>query len=131
MLEFQPEPVEELKARYPEALEDVFNPLRIQANPELSPGKKRKHTFDFENGLRLIVSVDEFKKERVTHYSASMYPDNPHTDIIKFTLFVAENINALREDELVGCLKTVLDEAGVLHCFYTEPKVPVGNPKWN
>ena len=136
MLDFEPEPVAALKARYPKAVRKVFNPRYIQAHPEDAPTKDRTHVFDFPDGLRLGVSVDQADGERRTHYSASMYPTNPYRDIVEYTKFVVDHINMLRPHEMTGTLMTMLGPGGILHCLYDErhkglPAVVQGNPKWN
>lgn len=55
MLPFQPEPNYKLKQRYPKALEKIWIAEEFM---EDTPGKHREHVFDFEIGLRLIISRD-------------------------------------------------------------------------
>jgi hypothetical protein len=74
-LEFTPEPVEQLKARFPKALERTWN-ADLMFDPEADrPGKYRAHVFDYPDGIRAIVSLDESEQtgEQVyLHFSFSV-----------------------------------------------------------
>lgn len=58
-LPFEPQPLETLKQRVPQAFERVWNPV---ANKDKESGdrpiERREHVFDFEDGVRMVVSVD-------------------------------------------------------------------------
>jgi hypothetical protein len=132
MLPFEPEPTIVLKARYPEAIKDIYDPRKIAAKPELAPSKKRKHVFDFEDGLRLIVSVDKNGMNQLTHYSASMYPTNPFTDGAKFLGFILEHIKELRTTPMTGQIVATSTKQGIIHLLYDETQtILTANPKWN
>ena len=51
-MEYNPEPVEQLQQRVPAALEPVF---KCEGRP-LSDKQVKTHTFDFEDGVRLIMT---------------------------------------------------------------------------
>lgn len=84
MLPAAPESMEVAKARYPEAIREVYDftddPNAVMGDP----GSKRKHIFDFEDGLRLIVTRERMPalhRGRVcvvmlVHVSASLNPDS-------------------------------------------------------
>jgi len=133
-LPFEPEPLESLRARYSEAVKGITNPKVVERNPSRAPSKKRKHVFDFEDGLRLVVSVDQYQGVRVTHYSASMYPDNPH-DVMDFIRLVLDHINEVRPEPMMGQVVSKIAGRGIVHIFYDEtkdiPLEPIGNPRWN
>ncbi len=79
MLPFKPEPINKLRQRYTKALEDIY-----LAEPDLKnpPSGKRKHVFDFNSGLRLIISRDILKgKEPDIHVSASWFDEDKFGDI--------------------------------------------------
>ena len=65
-LPFVPETPRSMKKRLPDALQAVFrvksgNPgVLYIAAPGTRPGELRTHVFDFSNGVRLIVSIDEY-----------------------------------------------------------------------
>lgn len=75
MIPFEPEPIDEARDRFPVALETTYEAWRA-ASPEWNvPGEKRENIFDFDDGLRLIVSRDILYpfEEPVIHVSASLY----------------------------------------------------------
>lgn len=59
MIPFDPEPLQALRRRLPKALDRVFDPEEVRARPETRPGLKRRHVFDFADGVRLIVSAEK------------------------------------------------------------------------
>jgi hypothetical protein len=72
-LPFEPESPSALRERFPAALDRVFD-YREGAPAEL-PSGLRAHVFDFEDGVRMIVSRDmEGKGEVYLHVSASVEP---------------------------------------------------------
>lgn len=71
-LEVKSESIEQLKGRFDAALEDVYD-----RNSDPRPGEQRKHVFDFENGLRLIISFDKLHDGWSLHISASCDKDSP------------------------------------------------------
>lgn len=71
-LPFHPEPIESLRSRLPKALEhiwtvkDDFSPMKDR------PGLHRENVFDFESGLRLLISKDALPGFPITvHVSTS------------------------------------------------------------
>lgn len=77
-LPFMPEALSSMQGRYRLAVAD-----EIEVDPDkpagdhVSPGKKRTHVFDFDNGLRLIVSRERWvtkDDKRVVHISAGLEP---------------------------------------------------------
>jgi len=65
---YESESTESLKARVAEALKE---PYIVGERPR--PGEQRKHVFDFEDGLRLIVSREQAGLTVVMHISASFH----------------------------------------------------------
>lgn len=55
MLPFQPETVERMIGRFPQALEKTW--LVTDPMPD-RPGLHREHVFDFPSGMRLLISRD-------------------------------------------------------------------------
>lgn len=74
---FEPEPIEESRDRFPVALETTYEAWRSDAPEWNRPGQKRENIFDFEDGLRLMVSRDilHVGGEPVVHVSASLYQE--------------------------------------------------------
>jgi len=74
MLEFKPETIIALKERYKEAIATAYSTEHISKNPQERPGAKRQHVFDFEDGIRIIVSRDLLKGQEFLHFSGSAMP---------------------------------------------------------
>lgn len=72
MIPFNTQPLSQLKERYNYAIKARNNLTNILANPEERPGAKPVHIFDFEDGIRLIVSRDVIKEMEVIHFSGSI-----------------------------------------------------------
>jgi hypothetical protein len=72
MLPFKPEPVNKLKQRYTKALEKIW--IAEEGITDV-PSSHRTHVFDFESGLRLIISRDILHPDYgvKTHVSASQF----------------------------------------------------------
>lgn len=68
-LDFEPESVESARARYPAALREVYDPLVVLREKQVPPSKKRSNVFDFEDDIRMIISVDVLHTCKVIHVS--------------------------------------------------------------
>jgi hypothetical protein len=67
-----PESLEALRGRYARALEHVFDVPAIRDRGGIRPGEVAANVFDFEDGLRLIVSRERMPEGHVVrHVSAS------------------------------------------------------------
>lgn len=76
MLPFEPEKLESMRARLPQALSVVYNYEIIESGGQ-RPGEQRQHVFDFEDGIRCILSVDEGQQTpRHLHMSFSLHDYN-------------------------------------------------------
>lgn len=58
MLPNQPEKLEVMRTRLPQALSVVYDAAEIEAGRGQRPGELRQHVFDFEDGIRCTVSLD-------------------------------------------------------------------------
>lgn len=78
-LDFQPQSLDDLRARYPAALEFLYLVEKPTSEPgyAIRPGECRANVFDFEDGTRLIVSREQFQSRIVLHVSASAQPQSP------------------------------------------------------
>ncbi len=76
MLPFQAEPLEQLQARFHKVFEKIWEVTDVMTD---RPGMHREHTFDFESGLRLLISLDRLpsSSEEELHISASWEKDSP------------------------------------------------------
>lgn len=71
-LPWQPETKAHIMARFRKALVPVYN-LEV-AEPQ-SPGQDRRHVFDFEIGIRMIVSVERWSEANPRiHFSFGRNP---------------------------------------------------------
>lgn len=76
--------VAEMRARYPAALEDVFDQESIALGVQCQPGEIPACTFDFGDGLRLIVSRDSMIGMGTwLHVSASFAPHSLVSEILR------------------------------------------------
>lgn len=76
MLPFEPEKLESMRARLPQALSVVYNYEAVESGGQ-RPGELRRHVFDFEDGIRCILSVDEGQQTaRHLHLSFSLQDYN-------------------------------------------------------
>jgi hypothetical protein len=74
MIVFAPESEDRLRSRYAEAIRPVFDPESMALGVQERPGETRRNVFDFEDGLRLIISRDAIPRPTL-HLSASIYPN--------------------------------------------------------
>jgi hypothetical protein len=82
MMRFQPESFLQNRQRFPDALKPVYKLHLVQAGLDPVPGTLRKHVFDFLNGVRLILSVDQVNDEPPTvHWSFGLAGGKPTVEI--------------------------------------------------
>lgn len=78
-LPFQPESLPELRNRYPDAVEKIWNLSRFNIDDDRAY-KHRRHVFDHKFGIRLIISIDFAPlstpelRGPFEHVSASIFP---------------------------------------------------------
>lgn len=72
MIPFSPQPFQVLKERFYKCLIQSWNVENVSKNPNERPGNQQQYVFDFEDGIRLIVSRDHYKGKEVIHVSASV-----------------------------------------------------------
>jgi hypothetical protein len=93
MLPFEPETIERLRARYPKAIKSIWHADEVTTNHH--PGGHREHVFDFESGLRLLISRDILADEEpLIHISASWHHSFP-TTILEAIERIGEAIHLL------------------------------------
>jgi hypothetical protein len=112
-LPFKPETVDKLAERFDKALDSVVN---VEQLGKMRPGMNRKHVFDFEDGLRMIVSVDDFQQIRYLHLSGSLHKEQPkpinNMDLLQ--MMVAKML-LLNGKSFSGVGNTTLSKGGVVH----------------
>ena len=97
-----PQTLDALRARYPQSLETVYSAVAIRDNKATRPGEVPANVFDFDDGLRLIISRDLMSDAKVVlHVSASFPPKCRLADSLR-------DLSSRRKDGLV--IRTFLDE---------------------
>lgn len=71
MMPFQPEAEENLKVRFPKALEHVYTVDGMKKG-EPYAADQRKHVFDFDDGTRLVISHEKLGNRLYLHCTGSM-----------------------------------------------------------
>jgi hypothetical protein len=74
MIPFSPQPIDRLKERFKTALSKSYSVSSVTDGKTERPGTKPEHVFDFENGIRLIISRDYHNGEEYIHVSGSFDP---------------------------------------------------------
>lgn len=112
-LPFQPEPVDQLTARFNKALDRVVDVCQMGKK---RPGMDRTHVFDFEDGLRMIISIDDYLDEKFLHLSGSLHKesDNPLTQI-NILQMMAAKMTLLNGKPFSGIGSTTISASGVVH----------------
>jgi len=86
-LAWQPEPKDALRARFTAALSPGY--LR-SIRPQDAPGLNRKHVFDMEDGIRMVVSLDLADEETkhlmgdALHFSFGLVPGTKKRSVDAF-----------------------------------------------
>jgi len=118
-LPFHPEPFDMLKMRFIGAMEPVYEVDRILAG-EARPGTQRKHVFDFDDGMRMVVSRERAGDEVVLHVSVSFTGDA----VVGRELIcsVIDKVNTLRGMTVPGLVKAFQTSQGVVHFMFPESR---------
>lgn len=117
MIPFSPQPVEQLKSRYQAAIQTAYDANAVLNNNEVRPGCKPQHVFDFESGIRLIISRDYHNIKEVIHISGSFDP-GVYIGSVKRSVVVARM--HLCFCEIAGPVKLgrpTYSEGGIPHWF--------------
>jgi hypothetical protein len=127
-LEFKPETIEQLKNRFHIALENVFdvNALTNQNRP----GLKRDHVFDFDDGIRLIISVDLCHGLSYLHVSGSTQVADKKMTRLQLLESMILKINLLNAKPVYGKGNTMVSKSGVIHLVIplTPEHMKIGEP---
>ena len=136
MIPFEPEGMRLMKARFAEAVRKVYELDAVEAGLEQRPGVERKHVFDFEDGMRLIVSRDRLEGEVSLHVSVSFMPGREVTGR-EFLVSVLSRVTDMSGGKGVeGLVQVFTSEAGVVHFLFPEKQdrlvvVPMPSPSPN
>ncbi len=74
----EPQPMILMRRRFPAAVAQYVDIESVKLGTKLHPGELRRHVFDFADGLRLIVSREDWgARGKVIHVSASSEHGSP------------------------------------------------------
>lgn len=127
-LEPNPQPIEVLASRFSEALVGEYDPVAMLHGDQEGPGGKPQHVFDFEQGVRLIISIDKIGPEAKLHVSASFNKERATTFIVagrfdqkKAVDFALEALNKITPCKLQVAFLAMTSGA-ILHFIGKVPK---------
>lgn len=72
-LPFEPQTEAQIVARFHLAMTPEYEVLEVAKHPGSEPSKLRQHVFDFEDGIRMIASIDYGQGTRWLHLSFSLW----------------------------------------------------------
>jgi hypothetical protein len=86
MIPSNPQPLEELIARFPMAMGTLYQQDKCQIGIQVPPGTLPEHVFDTSDGLRMIASREDWAGEPIIHLSFGVDCNfvgnfNPHSFI--------------------------------------------------
>jgi len=123
-LDFEPESKGEMRDRYPDAIEEIYDYKNISDWIVSSrPGANRKHVFDFFDGCRVVASRERYRNGvLVLHFSISLGADQkavsktPDDDV---DIAVA-HVQDIRGEEFEGAVSFMITRERVIHLMYAE-----------
>lgn len=119
MLDFQPELEETMKARFPAALNPIYDIDAIESGEQEEPSFTRKHVFDFFSGVRLIVTRESEGFITLVHYSMSQQTPTEFECMGQFLEYVIMHINLIKPSPLKGAMDAFAED-GVFHLLVCE-----------
>lgn len=124
MLDIMPETFDQIKARFPFALEQPIEVSEVAQGKVLAASKRRTNVFDFDDGMRMVVSIDKSEDSQFLHVSASgteEYAKGIRDEGLDgFVEDVILRLFGLIGKEQPGNAQVMLTEEGVLHLVYEE-----------
>lgn len=73
---FRPHTVEEHKLRWPGAMVEVLDSESVKIGVSSEAAQREANLFDFQDGLRLIVSREQTLKDKQLHLIGTMLPNS-------------------------------------------------------
>ena len=121
MLPFEPENLEALRARLPAALKARYDVEAVARKVGRRPGELREHVFDFDDGIRCIVSIDFYRNDPPLLHLSVGVQEGTKLNFGEF-LVRAENLaSQLWPDTLLLLRERVLTKQAI-HVSYDVPK---------
>jgi len=127
-LPFAPESLARLRSRYRAALIKVFDCRRGVPYPQ--PSQLRGHVFDFEDGMRMVISRERVSEtEQWLHMSTSFVPGTKNGNLLKrraltkeqFLELALETFAKLSHDHGPLEFIALTGEKGIPHWHRVEP----------
>ena len=115
------ESMESCQKRFFFAMDTVYDSSKIHHGIQNAPSLERKQVFDFEDGVRMIVSIDLLNDMQILHVSTSFnaVKFKEFIEDSRFDLSAAEELVKQRFAELSGMDREIqfvaMTENGVLH----------------
>lgn len=117
VLPFESESIDSLKERYPKCIAKIWTQAEIARGDR--PGLHREYVFDFESGLRLLISRALFGDLAKAHVSASWIDEKP----LDFYEAEGEVVRAYKDLGGVGYLRFLgMSNMGIPHWIVEEDK---------
>jgi hypothetical protein len=123
-LTFQPESDESAVARMPAALRRLFVLADIERDPSQRPGLMHEHVFDFQDGMRMIVSREDWEAHGIKiHCSFSWFGPVPPSLAAAKALIMERLRAVVGFTGLQTSVMIFVTKKGVLHYAFAEDQV--------
>lgn len=120
-LPMQLETIEQIQARFASALDPLYHAYNEEQARKHRVGQKRKHVFDLESGLRMVVSREQYAPHQAPnlHISFSTFKDADERkmtsqEMLQHFKQVAAEISRGR----LELLQIKVSEGGIVHMFF-------------
>ncbi len=120
MLPFEPETEEQISARFKDAVTPEYDVEYVFKHPDKTPTKLRKHVFDFQDGIRMGVSIDFYGGLRFMHFSFSVHPPRTQRNM-DFALRILALVEKFDKPTRNSPAQHHVTPAGVEHFFFLLP----------
>lgn len=117
-LPYQPETIEQVRKRLPQAINFVYDVDKVSKNEMSIPDENRENTFDFTDGMRLVIARESKDDKTVLHISAFSFKKTSYDskDFLNMILEKLIAIQLLKE----GILFVVTIKNNVMHLIFPE-----------
>jgi hypothetical protein len=119
MIPFKPESIDSLKDRFCDALIDSYDVEEVRKGNIDAPSGQGQHIFDFEDGLRMIVSRDVSDGQDFIHISGSFGDERLQQLSLEDGLAqIVKKYAMLSGDKSQRKMDYYVSEAGVVHLLF-------------
>lgn len=118
MLPFEPEMESMMKARFVEAVTPIYD-AKQAARSGNTPGKLRKHVFDFYDGMRMIVSRESSGGDLYLHASVSFHGGFAPRgeDLLRI---VIDRVKEMGANLTAGVVHAFESKGGIVHFLFPQ-----------